>query len=126
MQGNILKQITGTSLGPAGYAPQKPIHGTSLGSTGYVTSSLNPTPTIFGAGAGPTYAETSFKAASSYVPPLTRQPLPTLDFAGGGTVPGGIGPSPVIPPPPTGYFDYQGSVTYFDVDIFGIEYYVTQ
>ena len=126
MQGNILKQITGTSLGPTEYAPQKPIHGTSLGSTGYVSSSLNPMPTVYGAGEGPTYAETSFKAASSYRPPLTRQPVPSLGFAGGGTVPGGIGPAPVPPAPVVGYFDYQNGITYFDIDIFGVEYYVTQ
>ena len=83
-------------------------------------------PTVYGAGEGPTYAETSFKAASSYRPPLTRQPVPSLGFAGGGTVPGGIGPAPVPPAPVVGYFDYQNGITYFDIDIFGVEYYVTQ
>jgi hypothetical protein len=121
MQGTILSQITGTSLGPSGYAPQKPVHGTSLGSTGYVSSSLKQQPTVLGAGTGPTYAETSFKAASSYRPPLTRQPAPSLGFAGGGTIPGGNVPLP----PPIGYFEYQGNVTYFDV-IGGVEYFITQ
>jgi hypothetical protein len=82
-------------------------------------------PTVYGASTGPSYAVTSFKAASSYRPPITRQPIQSFGFVGGGAVPGGIGPTPT--PPVVGYFDYQNGLTYFDISTqTGLEYYVTQ
>lgn len=127
MQGTILKQIVGTSLGPSQTAPQKQPTSTIYRPTtiSYTSGSAITTinnATLLGAGGGQTYTETAFKAAAAYNPPVTRQPVASMGFTGGGRVPGGPGP---VPPVPVGYFVYQNGVTYFDI-VNDEEYYVTQ
>lgn len=77
-----------------------PIIGTQLaGNQTYISASANLKPTLFGGGGGQTYTEIAFKAASSYKPPITRQPIAFPGFVGGGVVPGGPGqgsPTPTI------------------------------
>ena len=77
-----------------------PVIGTQLaGNQTYISGSANLKATLFGAGAGQTYAETSFNAAAAFKPPVTRQPIAaSLGFAGGGVIPGGSSAYPPAPP----------------------------
>ncbi len=135
MQGTILSQIAGTSLRSTSYAPQRRTQpATSVfGAASSVTGSTNPNPTTFGAASTPSYLEASFKTSLTYRPPAIRTPnnafTAGIGFFGSsalGSVPGAPSGQPPIVPPPVGYFQYQGSVTYFDVLPNGTEYYITQ
>lgn len=135
MQGTILSQIAGTSLRAVGYAAQKKPQSTTsvFGIASSGTGSVNPNPTVFGAASTPSYLEASFKTSLTYRPPAIRNPnnafTAGIGFFGSsalGSVPGAPSGQPPIVPPPVGYFQYQGSVTYFDVLPNGTEYYITQ
>lgn len=152
MQGTILSQITGTSLRPSSLTPRKKAQTTALGPTSYSTGSVNPNPTVFaprtdsfitgisnpnptafGAASTPSYLESSFRTSLTYRPPAIRTAnnafTAGIGFFGSsalGSVPGAPSGQPPIVPPPVGYFQYQGSITYFDVLPNGTEYYVTQ
>ncbi len=123
MQSNILSQLSKTTLGTAEYMAGSMPSNTKLGPTTYVTGSTQPKTSLLEANQGTTYSETAFKNASVYRPPILR-PVFELVIGGAGQ---GVSPGMSAPTlPPIGYFQYQGSVTYFDVSPGGTEYYITQ
>lgn len=58
-----------------------------------------------------TYNEQAYQRRLNYKPPVAGPVRRPFEYVGGGVVPGGIGPSPILPPSP-GNFILANSTSY--------------